>query len=239
MLLNQFDKKAYIASATGTPQDGNNFFNQYLTHIQNPWDMISVGLRLLHKCYDSDPEAYSRIYKGGVYFYLGLASFRLQDYEVTVFFIDNAVSSDVQAGIDAINAPSHAIRFIQLDSSLPEHKDFIGDAETRITDVIRIYNSRTGSQNLKVSDLRDRFLRPSMMPTHQNWRTLATTFVSFCLEWNYRDELFTTAPTKVQANHIFFIFSKVVFFLKVCSKKMLHLIHGNQQNRKIIIWAKH
>src|SRR5262245_56264874 len=148
MLIDQFDKKAYIESATGIPQDGNNFFDQYLTHIQNPWDIISVGLRLLHKCYDADPVAYSRIYKGGIYFYLGLASFRLQDYEVAVFYIDNAVFSDTQAGIDSIKAPSHAMRFIKLDSSLPEHKDFIGDAENRINDVIRIYNSRTGSKNL-------------------------------------------------------------------------------------------
>ena len=193
MLLNQFDANAYIESATSTIQDGNQFFNQYLIHIQNPWDMISVGLRLLHKCYDADPLAYARIYKGGIYFYLGLASFRVQDYEVALFFIDNAVFSDIQAKIDSINAPSHAMRLIQLDSSMPEHKDFIGDAETRIANVIRIYNSRSGSKNLNLLDLREKFLRPAMT-AHQNWRTLATTFISFCLEWNYRDELFTICP---------------------------------------------
>src|SRR5262245_33247494 len=138
MFLDQFDKSAFVRAATGIPQDGNNFFNPYLTYIQSPWEVISIGLRLLHKCYDADSVAYSRIYKGGIYFYLGLASFRLQDYEVALYFIDNAVSSDVQARIDSINAPSHAMRLIQLDSSLPEHKDFIGDAETRINDVIRI-----------------------------------------------------------------------------------------------------
>jgi hypothetical protein len=29
---------------------------------------------------------------------------------------------------------------------------------------------------------------------HQNWRTLSTTLISLCLEWNYRDELFTICP---------------------------------------------
>ncbi len=194
MHLSQFDIKAYIEAATGNPHDGNQFFDRYLVNTENPWNIISIGMHLLHKCFDTDPLAYARIYKGNVFFYLGLASFRMQDYEVALFFIDNAVSSDFQAKIDPTNEPSHAMRLIQLDSISPEHRDFIGDAETRISNLILIYNSRAKSNNLYLSDLRKKFLQPSLTDAHQNWRTLATTFISFCLEWNYRDELFTICP---------------------------------------------
>lgn len=33
-----------------------------------------------------------------------------------------------------------------------------------------------------------------MSATHQNWRTLATTLISFRLDWDYRNELFTICP---------------------------------------------
>jgi len=193
MLLDQFDSKTYIQAATGIPADGNNFFTPFLIHLQNPWDITSTGLRLLDKCHSADPAAYSRIYKGWIYFYLGLASFRLQDYEIAFFFIDNAVESDLHK-FDPVTNPSHAMRLIQLDNDPPEHKDFIGAAEKRIDAIIQVYNICPESKNLNLPELRENFLRPAMKVNRKNWGTLATTFISFCLEWNYRDQLFTLCP---------------------------------------------
>ena len=193
MLLDQFDSNAYLQSATGSPDDGNQFFQPYLIHFDNPWDIVSTGRLLLHKCHNADPVAYDRIYKGWIYFYLGLASFLLQDYEIAFFFIYNAVESDLDK-FDPVTNPSHAMRLIQLDSELPEHKDFIGDAEKRIDALIQIYNIRPESKNLNLPELRKNFLRPTIKANRKNWGTLATTFISFCLEWNYRDQLFTLCP---------------------------------------------
>lgn len=165
MLLDQFDSNAYIQSATGNPADGNHFFKPYIIHLQNPWDVVSTGRQLLHKCYNADPLAYNNIYKGWIYFYLGLASFLLQDYEIAFFFIDNAVESDLHK-FDPVNNSSHAMRFVQIDSNLQELIDgnlseavgFYKDVEARITDMIQVYNSRSESENINLPDLRKFFL---------------------------------------------------------------------------------
>ena len=201
MLLDQFDLYEYLHSATGNPTDGNNFFIPYLIHLQNPWDIVSTGRQLLHKCYNADPLAYNNIYKGWIYFYLGLASFLLQDYEIAFFYIDNAVENDLYKFDPVIN-PSHAMRFIQLDSNLQESIDgnlseafgFYKDVKARITNMIKVYNSRSKSDKINLTILRKKFLQPAMSIAHQNWRTLVTTLISFQLEWDYRNELFTICP---------------------------------------------
>jgi len=201
MHLDQFNPDAYVQSATGNPAEGNQFFQPYLIHFENPWDVISTGRSLLHKCHNADPVAYDRIYKGWIYFYLGLASFLLQDYEIAFFFIDNAVASDLYK-FNPVTNPSHAMRFFQIDSNLQELTDgnlsevlgFYKVVEAKIESTIQVYNSRSKSEDINLPDLRKNFLQPAMSVTRPNWRTLSTTFFSFCLDWNDRDELFTLCP---------------------------------------------
>lgn len=236
MFLDQFDPQAYLQSATGDPADGNRFFQPYLNHFKNPWDVVSTGRLLLHKCHNTDPLAYNRIYKGWIYFYLGLASFLLQDYEIALFFIDNAVASDLQAKFDPVNKTSHAMRFVQIDSSLQELRDgnlsealgFYKDVEARIAAIIQIYNARTGAKNLNLTELRKNFLQPAMTSNRKSWETLATTFISFCLEWNYRDQLFTLCPEPSTSEPYFLHLFKGCLLFESLLKNNPNYPHRNQ-----------
>ena len=38
--------------------------------------------------------------------------------------------------------------------------------------------------------VRDRFLRPAVSPQRKEWRSLATTLISFIIEWDYRARVF-------------------------------------------------
>ena len=197
MILEENVRQAYLAAANGSVIDGNRFFNKFFVELLNdPWKITSRGQELLNACYDTDANAYSRIHKGAVYYYLGLAAFLFQDYEMAAFYIDGAVSEDVHAGANEINNPSLAIRFVQLDSSAPENRDFVLDAQARIDAQIQNYIIRPNAQAFSLNELRNGFLSPSITPIHANWRTLATTFISFCLEWNYRDMLFNLVPDR-------------------------------------------
>jgi hypothetical protein len=43
--------------------------------------------------------------------------------------------------------------------------------------------------DLTIDDIRQYFLRPAILEAGKNWQSLATTFISFCLEWDYRNAL--------------------------------------------------
>jgi len=81
MILEENVRQAYLAAANGSVIDGNRFFNKFFVELLNdPWKITSRGQELLNACYDTDANAYSRIHKGAVYYYLGLAAFLFQDY---------------------------------------------------------------------------------------------------------------------------------------------------------------
>src|SRR5215469_6209513 len=60
----------------------------------------------------------------------------------------------------------------------------------RITELTTRYNTRRGHRTLTLPQIRTHFLRrylSAQQPTHL--RTLVTTFITFCLEWDYRAKM--------------------------------------------------
>jgi hypothetical protein len=50
-------------------------------------------------------------------------------------------------------------------------------------------------KDLTIEDLREKFLFPALSPnTSPGWRTLATVFISFFIEWDFMNELFELRP---------------------------------------------
>jgi hypothetical protein len=64
-------------------------------------------------------------------------------------------------------------------------------AQARVEEIIDDYNSRPGrparTPKLNIDYIRDRFLRLAVSPGQERWRSLATAFISFLLEWDYRN----------------------------------------------------
>lgn len=160
----------------------------------NPAGALGQGLALLHKCRELDEPAYIEIHKGGVYYWLGIASFLVNEYELATFFFDASVSEDLRAGDDPINNPSPAMRFMRLDGEHPTQAARIlsEQAQKGTERWIAIYNqSPEGATDpITIQTLRERLFIPSILPEHKNWRSITTAFISFCLEWDYRNMLF-------------------------------------------------
>jgi hypothetical protein len=64
--------------------------------------------------------------------------------------------------------------------------------QVRIEDAIADYNSRDrplGISDLELLHIRQSFFTPALTRGRANWRSLATTFISYFLEWDYRARL--------------------------------------------------
>lgn len=100
---------AFLAASKGPREKGNDFFNQFKYRYDlfagNSAAALNQGLDLLKRCRAIDEAAFAHIHKGSAYYWIGIAAFLMQDYELASFFFDAAVSEDLRAGADPINSP--------------------------------------------------------------------------------------------------------------------------------------
>jgi hypothetical protein len=206
-------REAFLRAAAGPMEGHNDFFNRF-TFVSdilhgNPGAGVDDGLRLLSTCRSIDLGAYGRIHKGSPFYWLGIGAFLVHDVELAAFFFDAALSEDLRAGIDLDLYPTPAIRFIRLECDPPEQaaRELVQLAHGRVDELIQNYNARLGAlvvpQALDIAGLRRRFLGPAIHPGREAWRTLATAFISFALEWNYRNALLDLRSEQGTAEPIF------------------------------------
>lgn len=191
-------REALIENAYRKDEESRRWFSRFKFANDsingNPATALGAGLTLLIKCKELDEKAYKEIHKGGAFYWLGIASFLVHEYELATFFFDAAVSEDIRAGDDPINGPSPAMRFMRMDGEHPNQaaRDLVRDAQSRIQSLIQDYNARSdnSTNNVTIQILRERLFIPSILEVHKNWRSLTSTFISFILEWDYRNVLF-------------------------------------------------
>lgn len=155
---------------------------------------------LLHKCREIDPNSYVKIHKGNPFYFLGISSFLLHDYQTATYFFDASVSEDLRYGTDAKNNPSPSTRFLALEGEKEDQaaKQLTRLAETKVKRAIEIYNSMISHQeDFSIEELRERFLFPALSTQKPHgWRTLVTVFISFFIEWDFRNQLFDLQPNQ-------------------------------------------
>jgi hypothetical protein len=212
----------FLQAANEGPDSANHFFSIFLYAHEilqgNYLQGLNQGISLLMSCRSIDEEAYERIHKGVPFYWLGTAAFLVHDYETATFFYDAAVSEDLRRGADPINNSTPALRFIQVEDD-PQHiaKPLIQAVQGRIREVISNYNARSGRPanvaEITLSDIRNHFLRLAVSPGHKGWRSLATTFISFVIEWDYRDKILDLRPREGTAEPFFIhLFKGCVLF---------------------------
>ena len=161
----------------------------------NPHTALAQGLDLLNRCRWLDEEAYTEIHKGGAFYWLGIASFLVNEYEMATFFFDAAVSEDIRwEGDPKSTKVSPAMLFMRIDDEQPNQAalGLVQFARARIESLINDYNglSENTTNNMTIQFLREHLFIPSILEEHKNWRSLTSTFISFFLEWDYRNLLF-------------------------------------------------
>lgn len=187
------------ASAFGDTALADDFFGRF-NYVQelvngNFSTALDLGISLLLQCRSLDENAYTTIHKGTPFYWLGTAAFMVHDHETATFFFDASVSEDIRAGADPINNVTPALRFIQIEGNQPNQaaQGLVLASQARVDDLLNQYNNMTGRPanmaDLTLNDLRQTFLQPAVSPDHKGWRSIATTFISFVLEWDYRNAM--------------------------------------------------
>ncbi len=190
-------KSALIENAYRKDDESRRWFSRFKFASDavngNPHIALDQGLHLLNTCRALNEDAYKQIHKGGAFYWLGIASFLVNEYEMATFFFDASVSEDIRWGDNPKTNPTPAMLFMQLDGANPDQKakKLTELAQQGIKRWIENYNglSNTSSIPMSIPILRERLFIPSLAPEHSKWRSISTTFVSFCLEWDYRNAL--------------------------------------------------
>lgn len=197
-------REALVENAHRKDDESRRWFSRFkFAHDAingNPAGALYQGLDLLNKCRALDESAYAKIHKGGAFYWLGIASFLVNEYEMATFFFDAAVSEDIRWGDDPKStAPTPSMLFMRMDGEQPNQaaRELVRFAQARIESLIADYNALEGNKtnNMTIQFLREHLFIPSVLKEHERWRSLASTFLSFFLEWDYRNMLFDIRVT--------------------------------------------
>lgn len=176
-------------------------------------------MSLLHQSQLIEPETYARCHKGTPFYWLGTAAFLHNDYQTATFFFDAAVNEDIRIGAHPITNPTPATKFLTLEGEQPLQaaQDLVQDSQAKVQRMLNFYNLLAGKPadvtNLTMENVREKFLRPALTPENHDLRTLATTFISFFLEWDYYNEFYDIRPGNGTAEPFFLhLFKGCVLF---------------------------
>lgn len=195
-------KSQYLATANGY-QSAIDFWNRY---NESPHDLIRnrqyLSLRdrlfgLLRACKSIDAIAFTKIAKGHPYYFIGIASYLLDDFQTAIYFFDAAVTEDLNGRVDPKTNPSPATRFLMLDGESDKQaaKQLTQYAQKKVERALSYYvNSVTKDANIRIltlDDLRNDFIYYALTSKgNPGLRTLVTAFITYCIEWDFRNEHF-------------------------------------------------
>lgn len=189
----------FLQTAQRGTQEANDFFGSFKYVYElfqgNYSEALNQGISLLNKCRSINNQSYEAIHKGTPFYWLGTAAYLVHDHETATFFYDAAVSEDLRAGADPVHNSTPALRFIQIEGEPREQaaRQLVLAMQARIEEVIYDYNSRPGRSasvhDLTLPEIRESFLSIAVMVGHERLRSLASAFLSFIIEWDYRNTL--------------------------------------------------
>jgi len=195
-------KSQYLATANGS-QSAINFWN---TYNENPHDLIRnrqfLVLRdrlfgLLRACKRIDSTAFTKFPKGHPYYFIAISSYLLDDFQTAIYFFDAAVTEDLKAGVEPKSNPSPATRFLMLDGESDKQaaKKLTQFAQAKVERALKYYvieiTKDASIRILNIDDLRNDFIYYALTSTgNTGLRTLVTAFITFCIEWDFRNEHF-------------------------------------------------
>ena len=176
-----------------------NTFNTNPKSLLNNRQFLQLRDRmfgLLRFCKSIDADAFSRIHKGHPYYFIGITSYLLDDFQTAIYFFDAALTEDVNAGADPIDNPTPGTHFLMLEGEAVHQaaKAITKFAQTKVERALEHYAKTTKSaevSDLTLDDLRKDFIYYALKATDKpGLRTLVTSFITYCIEWDFRNEHF-------------------------------------------------
>ncbi len=175
-------------------------------HNPKPFDLLNnfqyYQLRerlfaLLQECRKIDSAAFDRIHKGHPYYFIGIASYLLDDFQTAIYFFDAAVTEDMNSGAHPITDPRPSTRFLMLEGAeIRQGAKVITElTEAKIDRILTHYNTQITKHasipQLTKDALRIDFIVPCLTNvSNPGLRTLVTALITYCIEWDFRNQHF-------------------------------------------------
>lgn len=156
------------------------------------YETLNRGHDLLDLCNQINTEVYQNIHKGAPFYWMGMSAYRIHDFQTAIYYIDAAVSEEVKYYPEDHDTPARLFLRLEGEDKRQRAKPIVEGAQKSIEDYINFYNdiivaSEIVIPKLTIQDVRKYLLKPASLNNDQAVRSLATTFISFFLEYKYRD----------------------------------------------------
>jgi hypothetical protein len=178
------------------PLAASDFFVRFglapLYHQERFFEALERGHEILHLIARLNPTKYEEMHKGYAFYFMGMAAYRLHDFQSAIFYIDATLSEDIKNFPNDTNTPPHLFLRLEGDDPRQAAQMLTQGAQTSIEEYAKLYNdvlkqNNLGIPHLTIEHIRSDFLRPSSLNPNRNTRSLASTFITFFLEFKYRD----------------------------------------------------
>ena len=153
---------------------------------------LERGHKILHLLNQLNSEKYSEIHKGYIFYFMGMAAYRLHDFQSAIYYIDATLSEDRKNFPEDPDTPPHLFLRLEGENERQAAQALTGGAQETIEEYLRLYNNvleenQLGIDPLLIEEVREFFLGPSVAEDMASKRSLASTFITFFLEFKYRD----------------------------------------------------
>jgi hypothetical protein len=154
------------------------------------FEAINLGERILHEIHRFDESKYKAIHLGAPFYWMGMAAYYMRDYHSAIYYIDASISEDIKHPLPNIT-PSQLFLRLDGDANKQAAKEIVKNAQGNIQRSLDVYNKLVDKENkghyhLLMDDLRKFLLEPASLSKQVSHRSLATTFITFFIEFDYR-----------------------------------------------------
>lgn len=177
----------------------NTYNNKPLEKIKDGhhWLVRDYFFNLLITCKTIDANAFMKIHKGHPFYFIGITSFLMEDFQTAVYFFDASMTEDFNAGADPKDRAKPSTRFLMMEGEINGHtaQPLAALAKAQVERAITYYSGCTLTSgqklNLDIEGIRNNFIYRSLTTKEQpGLRTLATAFISYFIEWDFRNRHF-------------------------------------------------
>ncbi len=172
-----------------TQKEASSYWNQYpfteLLRRSKFFELREYVFEVLTKIKEICPDKYDKIHKGNPYYWLGMTSYLLKDYQSATYFMAASVKEDLEIFDEC---PSKD--FIQLKGSSERQaaKRLVEEAESILKQFTDLYNELPQIKKekifpeIEVKDIRDSFLKKATDKRIKKYHSETSAFISFFLE---------------------------------------------------------
>ena len=179
---------------------GDRFFQKFgpgnTVRIDRPFERFVAYEELLEKLKEDDEKKYNKIHKGTPFYFLAWTAFHIKDFEKVVFYMDSAISEDINnvKGKHWTTLPAGHFFMLRKSGNQAAEKITL-DLRKEIQNQLRRFNKFSQLSSLRISNFVSNYVKP-LVKRDNDARSILTAFYSFVLEYTDRFRMLSLRSKK-------------------------------------------